>query len=117
MADDVETIYFVYIISKKGDMVGIISLRDILLSDPESKVSEIMHTHIIKADVMEDQHQVTQKIAKYNLIALPVAEEKNKLRGIITVDNAIDIVLPNHEKKSSENAWKIRLMILYFVVL
>ena len=71
-----------------------------------------MHTHIIKADVMEDQHQVTQKIAKYNLIALPVAEEKNKLRGIITVDNAIDIVLPTHGKKEFRECLEIRLMIL-----
>jgi len=45
MAENVETIYYVYIISKKGDLVGVISLRDILLSEPESKVSEIMHTH------------------------------------------------------------------------
>jgi magnesium transporter len=99
MAEDVETIYYVYIISKKGDLVGVISLRDILLSEPETKVSEIMHTHIIKANVMEDQHEVAQKIAKYNLIALPVVEDETQLRGIITVDDAIDIVLPTAWKK------------------
>jgi len=99
MAEDVETIYYVYVISKKGDLVGVISLRDLLLSDPNSKVSEFMHTHIIKADVMEDQHEVAQTIAKYNLIALPVVEDETKLRGIITVDDAIDIVLPTAWKK------------------
>jgi magnesium transporter len=99
MAEDVETIYYVYVISKKGDLVGVISLRDLLLSDPDSKVSEFMHTHIIKADVMEDQHEVAQTIAKYNLIALPVVEDETKLRGIITVDDAIDIVLPTAWKK------------------
>jgi magnesium transporter len=99
MADDVETIYYVYVISKRGDLVGVISLRDLLLSEPNRNVSEIMHTHIIKADVMEDQHDVAQKIAKYNLIALPVVEEETKLRGIITVDDAIDIVLPTAWKK------------------
>ena len=99
MAESVETIYYVYIISKRGDLVGVISLRDILLSEPETKVSEIMHTHIIKADVMEEQHEVAQKIAKYNLIALPVVEDETKLRGIITVDDAIDIVLPTAWKK------------------
>ena len=99
MAENVETIYYVYIISKKGDLVGVISLRDILLSEPESKVSEFMHTHIIKADVMEEQHEVAQKIAKYNLIALPVVEDETKLRGIITVDDAIDIVFPTAWKK------------------
>ena len=99
MAEDVETIYYVYVISKRRDLVGVISLRDLLLSEPNRNVSEIMHTHIIKADVMEDQHEVAQKIAKYNLIALPVVEEETKLRGIITVDDAIDIVLPTAWKK------------------
>jgi len=99
MADDVETIYYVYVISKKGDLVGVISLRDLLLAEPRQNVSEMMHTSIIKADVMENQHEVAQKIAKYNLIALPVVEEETKLRGIITVDDAIDIVLPTAWKK------------------
>lgn len=99
MAKYVETIYYVYVISKKGDLVGVLSLRDLLLSDPDSNVSEFMHTHIIKADVMEDQHEVAQTIAKYNLIALPVVEDETKLRGIITVDDAIDIVLPTAWKK------------------
>lgn len=99
MADDVETIYYVYVISKQGDLVGVISLRDILLADPDEKISDFMHTHIIKADVMEDQHEVAQKIAKYNLLALPVVEQERQLRGIITVDDAIDIVLPTAWKK------------------
>ncbi|MDD3984803.1 MAG: CBS domain-containing protein [Methanobacterium sp.] len=99
MADDVETIYYVYVISKRGDLVGVISLRDLLLAEPKRNVSEMMHTRIIKADVMENQHEVAQKIAKYNLIALPVVEEETKLRGIITVDDAIDIVLPTAWKK------------------
>lgn len=99
IAEDVETIYYIYLIDKNGDLVGVTSLRDILLAEPNMKVSEFMHTNLIKADVMEDQHQVAQKIAKYNLLALPVVEKEKKLRGIITVDDAIDIVLPTAWKK------------------
>ncbi len=99
IAKDVETIYYIYVISKDGDLVGVTSLRDILLSDRDRKISDFMHTHVIKVDVMEDQHEVAQKIAKYNLIALPVVEKEDKLRGIITVDDAIDIVLPTAWKK------------------
>lgn len=99
MAKDVETIYYVYVLSKTGGLVGVISLREILLSDPNMKVSDFMQTDIIKVDVMEDQHEVAQKIAKYNLIALPVVEKEKKMRGIITVDDAIDIVLPTAWKK------------------
>ncbi len=99
IAKDVETIYYVYVTSKKGDLVGVTSLRDILVADPDKKITDFMHTHIIKADILEDQEQVAQKIAKYNLLALPVVEDENKLRGIITVDDAIDIVLPVAWKK------------------
>ncbi|MCE5214008.1 MAG: CBS domain-containing protein [Methanobacterium sp.] len=99
IAKDVETIYYVYVISKNGDLVGVTSLRDILLADPDTKITDVMHTHVIKADIMEDQEDIAQKIAKYNLLALPVIEDENKLRGIITVDDAIDIVLPVAWKK------------------
>jgi magnesium transporter len=99
MAKDVETIYYIYVLSKDGYLVGVISLRDILLSDPNKKVSDFMNTDVIKADVMEEQHEVAQIIAKYNLIALPVVEKEHKLRGIITVDDAMDIILPTAWKK------------------
>jgi magnesium transporter len=99
MAKDVETIYYIYVVSKNGDLVGVISLRDILLSEPNRKVYDFMQTDVIKVDVLEDQHEVAQKIAKYNLIALPVVEKEMKMKGIITVDDAIDIVLPTAWKK------------------
>jgi flagellar motility protein MotE (MotC chaperone)/sporulation protein YlmC with PRC-barrel domain len=99
IAKDVETIYYIYVVSKDQDLVGVTSIRDILLVDPETPVADFMHTNIIKVDVMEDQHDVAQQIAKYNLIALPVVENESKLKGIVTVDDAIDIVLPTAWKK------------------
>lgn len=99
IAEDVETIYYVYVTSKEGELTGVISLRDILLSDTDKKISEVMRTPVITADIMEDQQEIAQKIAKYNLLALPVVEDENKLKGIITVDDAIDIVLPVAWKK------------------
>ena len=99
IAKDVETIYYIYVVSNEGNLVGVTSVRDILLVAPETPVTDFMHTNIIKVNVMEDQHDVAQQIAKYNLIALPVVENENKLRGIVTVDDAIDIVLPTAWKK------------------
>ena len=58
-----------------------------------------MHRDIIAVDVMEDQHEVAKKIAKYNLIAVPVVKNENKIKGVVTVDDAIDIVLPTAWKK------------------
>jgi Mg/Co/Ni transporter MgtE len=99
IAQGVETIYYVYVISKDGQLTGVVSLRDILLADTDKKISEVMQTPVITADILENQEEVAQKIAKYNLLALPVVEDENKLRGIITVDDAIDIVLPVAWKK------------------
>lgn len=99
VSKDVETIYYIYVTSKGDNLVGVASLREILLAPPEQKLSEFMHKHIITADVMEDQRDVAQKIAKYNLLALPVVEGGKKLRGIVTVDDAMDIILPRAWKK------------------
>lgn len=99
IAKDVETIYYVYIVSKNGDLTGVVSLRDILLAETDKKVSEVMISPVITVDILEDQEEVAQKIAKYNLLALPVVEDENRMKGIITVDDAIDIVLPVAWKK------------------
>jgi Mg/Co/Ni transporter MgtE len=99
VAKEVETIYYIYVTSDGDNLEGVTSLREILLAPPEQKLSEFMHKNIIKADVLEDQREVAQKIAKYNLLALPVVEENKKIKGIITVDDAIDIVLPTAWKK------------------
>jgi len=99
VAKDVETIYYIYVTSKGDNLVGVTSLREVLLAPPEQKLSEFMHKHLITADVMEDQHDVAQKIAKYNLLALPVVEGEKKLKGVVTVDDAMDIILPRAWKK------------------
>ncbi len=99
IAKDVETIYYVYVVSKDGELTGVISLRDILLADPDKKISEVMITPVITVDILEEEEEVAQKIAKYNLLALPVVEDENRLKGIVTVDDAIDIVLPVAWKK------------------
>jgi CBS domain-containing protein len=99
VAKDVETIYYIYVISNGDNLVGVISLREVLLAPPEQKLSGFMHKHIITADVMEDQRDIAQKIAKYNLLALPVVDGEKKLKGIVTVDDAMDIILPRAWKK------------------
>ena len=64
--------------------MGVTSPHEVLLAPLEQTLSEFMHEHIIMADVMEDQREVAQKIAKYNQLALPVTEEGKKLKGVIT---------------------------------
>ncbi|MGZ7115732.1 MAG: magnesium transporter MgtE N-terminal domain-containing protein [Halobacteriota archaeon] len=98
-AAEVETIYYIYIIATDETLIGVISLRDLLLARPEEKLATFMHTDLITVHVRDDQRDVARKIAKYNLLALPVVDDEKKLKGIVTVDDAIDIVLPTAWKK------------------
>jgi magnesium transporter len=99
MAGEVESIYYIYAKSKDGKLVGATSLRELLLENPNQRLKKFMHKDLITVDVMEDEHEVAKKIAKYNLIAIPVVKENNKIKGVVTVDDAIDIVLPTAWKK------------------
>jgi len=98
-AADVESIYYVYVIAKDGTLVGVISLRELLLARPEERLSAFTHVDLITVNVRDDQRDAAKKIAKYNLLALPVVDDEQKLKGIVTVDDAIDIVLPTAWKK------------------
>ena len=99
IAREVESIYYIYALSKSGDLAGVISLRELLLADPDTKLKYFMQKDLITVHVMEEEHEVAKKIAKYNLIALPVVDDENKIKGVVTIDDAIDIVLPTAWKK------------------
>jgi len=98
---EVETVYYIYVLDKSERLKGVISLRDLLVAPAERRVRDFMTKDVISVPTGAGEEEITQLIAKYNLLALPVVGEKNVLRGIITVDDAIDLVLPL--------AWKKRL--------
>lgn len=100
-SEDVETVYYIYVLEKSGRLRGVFSLRDLLVAPPKRKVREFMTTDLVAVRTDGSEEEVTDLIAKYNLLALPVVDEDDVLHGIITVDDAIDLVLPL--------AWKKRL--------
>ena len=85
--------------SENDELKGVVSLRDIIFSDPDEKIADFMRTPVIKAYIQDDQEMVAQMIAKYNLLALPVVEDDNKLKGIITVDDVVNIISADNWKK------------------
>ncbi len=95
-APDKETIYYAYVVDDKRRLLGIVSLKDLILAPPNKKISEIMSTDIIYARVDEDQEEAARKISKYDLIAIPVINGNDALVGIITHDDAIDIINQEH---------------------
>ena len=104
-ANEAETIFYVYVIDNTGSLEGVISLRDLVLAEPETPVGEFMARRLVTADLLDSQDDVAQAIAKYNLLAVPVVDESRRLHGIVTADDALDKIIPT--------AWKKRLPRLY----
>ena len=96
VAPDRETIYYCYIVGPERRLMGIVSLRDLILAPRESLVSDIMQPEVIFARVDDDQEEAAGQIQKYDFIALPVVNQEDALVGIITHDDAIDIITQEH---------------------
>ena len=89
---DTETIYTCYVLEPNRILKGIISIKDLLLAKEDSLISDIMETNIISVNTLEDQEEVAKKFDKYDLYALPVVDNENRLVGIVTVDDAINVL-------------------------
>ena len=89
---DVEMVFYLYVVDERRHLVGVVSLRRLLLVSPETPLKRIMTSDLISARVDMDQEEVARQVAAYNLLAIPVVDEENKLVGIITVDDVIDVI-------------------------
>ncbi|MCL2294694.1 MAG: magnesium transporter [Spirochaetes bacterium] len=88
---DKETIYTCYVIDSSRKLLGIVSARALLLAEQTQKVSEIMKTSVISANTMDDKETLAPKFSKYDLLAMPVVDNEQRLVGIVTVDDAFDV--------------------------
>ena len=92
-ASEMETIYYIYVINEAEELLGVVSMKDLLVSTPETAVTALMETNMLGMLAPDtDKEQAANLIAEYNLIALPVVDENNKLLGIVTHDDVIDII-------------------------
>ncbi|WP_243385686.1 magnesium transporter [Bacillus kexueae] len=91
-APNAETIYYVYVIDQEKHLVGVISLRDLIIHDDDAMIGDIMHERVYSVSVGEDQEEVARKMKDYDFLALPVVDFQNHLLGIITVDDIIDVL-------------------------
>ncbi|WP_078578096.1 magnesium transporter [Salipaludibacillus agaradhaerens] len=89
---DAETIYYLYVINEKFELVGVVSLRDLITSEPDSLVETVMSSRVVSVPTSEDQENVATLFKKYDFLAVPVTTETNKLVGIITVDDILDVM-------------------------
>ena len=87
-----ETIYYSYVLDRAGQLVGFVSLRDLILAAPEATIEEVMKTDLVSVTADADQEEAARLIRDYDLIALPVVDSAGNLVGIVTHDDAVDIV-------------------------
>jgi magnesium transporter len=96
---DAETIYYVYVIDGEGRLVGVLSLRDLIVARPSTPIGEVMIDEPVVVGVLADHDHVAGIVARYNLLAVPVVDEAYRLVGIVTVDDAIDTILPASRRR------------------
>ena len=91
-SEELEISYYLYVINDNGHLVGVVSLRQLVLSLPETTLRELMESDVVRVNVNTDQEQVAQLVARYNLLAIPVVDASNRLVGVVTVDDIIDVI-------------------------
>ena len=101
MADTPNMIYYLYIVEREGSwkLCGLISLRSLILADPSKKLEEVMRDDFRYAHPNDSADDVAQTISEYNLLALPVVDDEGDIAGIVTVDDAMEILLPRNVQR------------------
>ncbi|UTR08709.1 magnesium transporter [Evansella sp. LMS18] len=92
-AEFTRNIYYLYVIDENKKLVGVVSYRDLLLADTNERIGDIMFSRVISVPLTMDQEEVAQLIQRYDFLAVPVVDEKNHLKGIVTVDDVIDVFI------------------------
>ncbi len=116
-----ETIYTCYVTDRKKHLLGVVTVRDLLLAKNDELIADIMDANVITLNTMEDKEQVALKFSKYDFIAMPVIDKEGCLVGIVTIDDAVDViqeeatediqkmaaVLPNEKPYLKQSVWSI----------
>jgi CBS domain-containing protein/sporulation protein YlmC with PRC-barrel domain len=98
---EAESLFYVYVIDEQEHLMGVFSLSDLILAKPNTPITDFMHKKVVTANVLENQDNLAQIVAKYNLLTLPIVDDNNRLLGMVTADDALDKIIPT--------AWKKRL--------
>jgi len=100
-----DNVYYVFVVDEGERLLGVLSLRELIVADPPTPIGRVMHRELIRGRLDDTQEEVARIIAKYNLLALPIVDDLGRLRGVVTVDDAMDVILPDD--------WKARLPRVY----
>ena len=104
---DKETVYVAYVTNKSRVLEGIVSLKDLIFAEPDALIGDIMETDILCANTLDHQEEVVAMIQKYDMLALPIVDKENRLVGIVTVDDALDVI----EEEATEDIEKMAAIV------
>lgn len=96
---DAESIYYVYVVDDEEHLLGVLSLRDLIVAKPDTPIGELMIKRVIAVPLDASPEDVAAAIHKYNLLAVPVVDDEDRIQGIVTVDDALEEVLPERLKR------------------
>jgi Mg2+ transporter MgtE len=96
--EDFETVHYVYLVDDERKLTGVVTLHQLLVAQPDSPLRDMAETDVISASPDDDQEDVAEDISKYNLLAMPVVDEGGRILGIVTVDDALDVMEEEHEE-------------------
>ena len=100
LAPEAETIYYVYVVDEDERLAGVLSLRDLIVASPASAVAEFMVKGVIHVHAAAGLEDIAKNLGRYNLLALPVVDDEHRLLGIVTVDDALEQLLPTEWRRA-----------------
>jgi magnesium transporter len=103
LSEELEQMFYVYVVDDRNHLVGVLSMRDLILARPERRLRDIMRTQVTSVPATMDQEQVANTVRRLGYLALPVVDERGRLIGLITVDDVVDVV----EEEATEDVQKM----------
>ena len=129
LSEELEQMYYVYVVDKRQHLVGVLSMRDLILAKPDRKLGQIMHAEVRSVPATMDQEEVANLFDKYGYLAMPVVDGRNRLIGIVTVDDVVDVMREEatedvqkmfgagaEERLSSTWGFSFRMRVIWLVV-
>jgi magnesium transporter len=102
IAPDAETVYYVYVVDEETQLIGVLSLRELIGALDGTRLSEIMRKNVVSVPADMDQEEVARLVSRYDLLAMPVVDERQRLLGIVTVDDILDVM----EEEATEDIYR-----------
>lgn len=107
-AEDAELIYYVYVLDPQEHILGVVSLRELITAQPDALIKDIAVDDVVTVDLATEREEVATTIARYDFVAVPVVDAEGRMQGIVTVDDVIDVLLPEKMRKMMPRVGKSR---------